>query len=76
MIGRRWRRAGRSRRSLTPRRLATLASSFSEAAFQLAVVLASVSIVARTPALLVGSSALGAVGLLLALNAATALITY
>ncbi len=41
----------------------------SEAAFQLAIVLGSVSIVARAPALLIGSGALGAIGVLIALNA-------
>ncbi len=47
-----------------------------EAAFQLAIVLGSVSIVARTPLLLVGSGVLGLVGLLLALNAVFALVRY
>lgn len=45
-----------------------------EAAFQIAIVLGSVSIVARTPQLLAGSAALGVVGVLLALNAALALV--
>ncbi len=48
----------------------------SEAAFQLAIVLASVSIVARAPALLMGSGALGVVGLLLGLNTITGLVRY
>lgn len=42
----------------------------SEAAFQLAIVLGSVSIVARAPMLLVGAGGLGVIGVLIAANAA------
>jgi uncharacterized protein DUF4337 len=47
---------------------------FAESALQIAIVLASVSIVARSPALVWGSLAVGALGVLLIIDGATQLV--